>query len=49
VTFFRGIAEKPLCGLVPAGYDPVQVFADDGIFRRLDNGCQSPAGLFGLL
>jgi hypothetical protein len=40
--FVRGIPEHALGRLVPRQHDPVEVFADDGIVRRLHNRGQPP-------
>ena len=48
-SFFGGIAKQPLRALIPTHNDAVQIFADNGVIRRLDDGGQSLTGLFGLL
>src|SRR5689334_15948683 len=39
-NLFRRIAEDAFSPTVPAPNDPIQVFADDGIVRRLNDGGQ---------
>src|SRR3546814_3876096 len=39
--FLGGIAEEPLRAAVPACGDAVEVLADDGVVRRLDDGGQA--------
>ena len=43
---FSRVPKEPLRAMVPAGNDSVEVFADDGVFRRFNNSGQLPAGLF---
>ena len=43
------IAKQPLRALIPTPNDAIQIFADNGVIRRLDDGGQSLTGLFGLL
>ena len=41
---FSRVAKEPLRGLVPAGNEAVEVFTDDCVFGRLDDGGQPLAG-----
>ncbi len=45
----RRVPEEPFRALVPTGDDPIQVFADDGVVRRLDDGGEPGARLLRLL
>jgi hypothetical protein len=36
--FLRAVAEQAPCTLVPTGDYPLEVFADDGVFGRCDDG-----------
>src|SRR5437868_3898693 len=35
------VAKEALSPLVPGLNDSIQIFADDGVFRRIDNGCEA--------
>ena len=42
----RRIAEQPLGASIPRGDDAVEILADDGVFRRLDDRRQSECGIW---
>ena len=41
-----GVAIQPLGAAIPAEDHPIQIFADDGVVGRFDNGRQEAAGFF---
>src|SRR5687767_12094365 len=45
--FFRAVAEHPLSAAVPAHDSTFKIFADNGVIRRLDDGREQTARLFG--
>src|SRR5688572_7184305 len=44
-SFGDGVLEHSFGGGVPRGDDPVDSLADDGVFRRIDNGGEQRMGL----